>query len=72
MVVGGVIWLGVIQHPERLALSRSMPEPEGSLHSAVFHDRACPPFPTDQVVSSSHEIYPGGGGGGVGFIDWVY
>ena len=24
---GGVIWLGVIQHPGRLALSRSMPEP---------------------------------------------
>ena len=24
---GGVIWLGVIQYPERLALSRSVPEP---------------------------------------------
>ena len=28
----------------------------GSLHSAVFRDRACPPLLTDQVVSSSHEI----------------
>jgi hypothetical protein len=32
------------------------PRPWGSLHSAVFGDRACPPLLTGQVVSSSHEI----------------
>ena len=50
-----MIWLGVIQHPGRLALSRSMPEP--GAHSILPCFATGPvQLLTDQVVSSSHEI----------------
>ena len=47
---GGVAWLGVIQRPGRLAISRA-----SASVSAVLSARACPLHPVGRVWPSSHD-----------------
>ena len=47
---GGVAWLGIIQRPSRLAISRA-----SASVSAVLSVRACPRPPLGRVWSSSHD-----------------